>query len=93
MHDEKIPAEEVSRRAHELYDREIGPNLEARHVGEYIAVDVGSGDHETADNALVATRVLKERKPDATLHLMRIGSDGAKAAYRLAKLGRSLSRS
>lgn len=84
MYEEKLPAEEVSRRAHELYDREIRPNLEAGHAGKYIAVDIETGEYETAVKALDAARALKKRKPDATLHLMRVGSEGeAKAAYRL----------
>jgi hypothetical protein len=92
MYDEKLPAEDVSRRAHELYDREIRPNLKDEHFGRYLVVDVESGAYQADDNALDATRALRERKPEATIHLMRVNSDGAAtAAYRFG--GRSLSRS
>lgn len=64
------------------------PNLEAGHVREYIAVDIEIGDYETAVKALDAARALRERKPGATLHLMRVGSKGeAAAAYRLGGRG------
>lgn len=88
MHEEKLPAEEVSRRAKELYERDIRPNLGDEHTGEYIAVDARSGDYETADNVLDATRALRGRRPDAVTYLMRIGSDGAaKAGYKFGGRG------
>lgn len=83
MNEERFSAEEVSRRAKELYEAEIRERV-GDHAGEYIAVDAATGDYETDPRALMAARALRRRRPDAALHLMRIGSEGeATAAYRL----------
>ncbi len=86
----KYAADEVARRAKEIYERDIHERIEPGHAGRYLVVDVESGDHEIGDEALAATRALRERNPAAITYLMRVGANGAKAAYRLAKLGRTV---
>lgn len=77
---EGYAADEVARRAKEIYEREIRVGVEPEHAGRYLAVDVESGDYEIADEALAATRALRGRKPAAVAYLMRVGRP---TAYRL----------
>lgn len=76
----RYSAEEVARRAKDLYERRIREEVEPEHEGRFLAVDVESGDYEVAEEALRATVGLRERKPGAVLYLMRIGRP---AAFRL----------
>ena len=50
-----------------------------------MAVDVESGDYEVADDALMASTGLRNRRPKASVYLMRVGRP---TAFRLG--GRSL---
>ena len=59
--------------------------VEPEHNGRFLALDIESDDYEVADEALRATTGLRERKPDAVLYLMRVGSG---SAFRLG--GRNL---
>lgn len=81
----KYAADEVARRAKELYERRIRESVEPEQAGRYLVVDVESGDYEIADEALAATRALRARKPSATTYLIRVGRT---AAFRIG--GRSL---
>ncbi len=65
--------EETGRLGDEMYERDIRPKVEAAHFGEVIAIDVDSGDYAVADTARSAARGLRERRPDASVWLMRVG--------------------
>ena len=65
--------EETARLGEEIYERDIGPKVEATHLGEVIAIDVDSGDYAIADTARSAAKHLREQRPDAGVWLMRIG--------------------
>ena len=66
-------AEEIGHLGDEMYERNIRPKVEAAHFGEVIAIDVDSGDYAVADTARSAARGLRERHPDASVWLMRVG--------------------
>lgn len=66
-------AEETGRLGDEIYERGIRTRVEAAHFGEVIAIDVDSGDYALADTARSAARSLRERHPDASVWLMRVG--------------------
>ena len=66
-------AEETGRLGDEMYERDIRPEVEAAHFGEVIAIDVDSGDYAVSETARSATGGLRERRPDASVWLMRIG--------------------
>jgi hypothetical protein len=74
--------DEIARRGKELYERRIREEVEAdsANAGRFVAVDVDSGDHEVADDALRAGAGLHRRRPDAVVYLMRVGRP---AAFRL----------
>jgi hypothetical protein len=68
----KKSPKKIARRSEELYERSVCEMVEPGHDGRFLALDVSSGDHEVADEALSATVRLRERKPDAVLYLMRV---------------------
>ena len=48
-----------------IYQRDILPQVESEHFGEYVAIDVESGDWAVADTTRVAVERLRERRPEA----------------------------
>lgn len=77
--------EEVGRRGEEVYERSVRAKVESvaqggSNDGRFVVLDVDSGDYEVADEAVVATARLRERKPDAVFYLARVGR---RAAFRM----------
>ena len=66
--------EEHMRRALELYEQRIRPQVEAGNQGKILAIDVDSGAFEVAEDTLAACQRLYERYPDAQPFCLRIGS-------------------
>ena len=65
--------EETARLGKEIYERDIRPLVEADHHGEVVAIDVGSGSYALGENAIAASKGLREHYPDAQVWLMRVG--------------------
>ncbi len=59
------PREEAVRLGKEIYERDILPQVEADHFGEYVAIDVETGDWAVADTTRVAVERLRARRPRA----------------------------
>ena len=59
------PREEAVRLGREIYERDILPQVEADHFGEYVAIDVETGDWAIADTTRVAVERLRARRPRA----------------------------
>jgi hypothetical protein len=68
-----MTSQEIAARAQEIYDSRLRAQVESAHKGQYIVIDVESGDYEIADDFLLPTRLLHSRHPDALLHTIRIG--------------------
>jgi len=66
-------AEEIARRAEEIYERDIRPKVESEHRGKFIVIDVESGDYEIDSKAIEATHRVMARHPDGERFLIRIG--------------------
>ena len=68
------PREEAARLGKEIYKRDILPQIEADHFGEYVAIDVDSGNWAVADNEIAAMERLRSARPSAANVLMeRVG--------------------
>jgi hypothetical protein len=65
--------DEFARRGDEIYDREIRPQLEQKHRGEFVAIDIDTGAYEMDQDDFTATERLLTRHPDAQIWLMRVG--------------------
>ena len=66
-------AEETGRLGDEIYERDIRRLVEAEHHGEFVAIDVDSGDYAIAGSVLAAAERLRERRPNADGWLVRVG--------------------
>ena len=73
MPEKKYPTGEIVRRGQAIYDRDIRPQVEAEHRGEYLAVDIESGVYALGSNSLAAINNLRSVKPDAVAYLVRVG--------------------
>lgn len=72
----RYTAEEIGRRGQELYDRDIHPHVEDEHHGEYLVLDIETGDYEMGDDPDVLSRRLLACHADAALFGLRIGHRG-----------------
>lgn len=66
-------ADETVRRGQEIYEREIRANVEPSRRGEYVVIDVETGDWEVGKEYHTLSRQMLGRKPDATLCVLRVG--------------------
>ena len=57
--------QKAGRLGREIYKRDILPKVKDDHFGEYVAIDVLTGEWEMADDEMDAVDRLRERCPDA----------------------------
>jgi hypothetical protein len=68
-----IDREAFARRAEEYYDRVLRPRLEPGHEGEFLFLDVDSGDYELDADELAAMRRARAKHPHTVFYIMRVG--------------------
>lgn len=66
--------EEALRRSDEIYERDIRAQLEPKHNGEIVAIDLDTGAWEVDPDQDIAADRLAARLPDAQILVMRVGS-------------------
>ena len=68
------PREETARLGKKIYERDILPQIEAERFGEYVAIDIDSGNWVVADREIAAMERLRTARPSAVNILMeRVG--------------------
>ena len=65
--------EEIARLGKDIYEREIRPEVEAEHHGEYIVIDVETGEYEIDLDHFAASQRAYDKNPDGARFAMRIG--------------------
>ena len=65
--------EEFARRGDVIYEKEILPNLTAKDVGKFLAIDIETGQYEIAADEMKAGNKLRRRLPEAQVWMVRIG--------------------
>ena len=70
----RYSADETVQRAEDFYKQRLYPQVEAEHRGQYIAIDIETGEYEIGTNYHTAAHTLLSRKPDAAIGVLRIGS-------------------
>ncbi|MGI9048466.1 MAG: hypothetical protein ACR2GU_03660 [Rubrobacteraceae bacterium] len=70
----------VARRGREIYEAEIRADVEPENEGRFLALDVNSGRYALADEELEAFALAREKAPEGTLLLLRVGH---RAAHRI----------
>ncbi|NQT88090.1 hypothetical protein HQ560_15090 [bacterium] len=68
-----VDKEELARKGQKHYDTFLRTQLEPAHRGEYLCLDVESGDYEVDANQLVAMQRARARHPGAVHYIVRIG--------------------
>ena len=59
------PKEETARLGDAIYDRDIRPQVEAAHHGEFVSIDVDSGAWAVSGDLLTAAKRLRQENPGA----------------------------
>ena len=68
------PREETARLGDAIYERDIRPQVEASHRGEFVAIDVDSGSWAMSDDLRAAAKRLRTQRPGAVdVWLPRVG--------------------
>ena len=81
----KLKAEEIARRGREIYERDIrSEKFDREHDGEFLVVDVTTGDYAVGEDDDEAFGGMEEKNPDGLFHLMRVGR---RAAHRIGEAG------
>ena len=71
---QRRPREETARLGDEIYRRDVKAQVEADHDGEYVAIDVDSGNWAIAGSELAASDSLRAQRQDAlNVWLLRVG--------------------
>jgi hypothetical protein len=71
----RVPANETdfARRAKELYNARLRPELERTHYGQFCAIDPDSGEHFLGPSMIDAMTAGRTAHPDRKFFLLRIG--------------------
>ena len=68
------PKDEIARLGDEIYERNVRKQVAADHDGEYVAIDVESGEWAVAGEERAAAEGLRAQQPDAIdVWLLRVG--------------------
>ena len=65
--------DEIADRGSEIYENDIRPQLAAKDVGKFLAIDIETGNYAISADELKACRKLRVRIPDAQILTIRIG--------------------
>ena len=69
----KLSSREVAARGEDWYEHTLKPQLESDHLGEFLVVDVQTGEYEIGQDYILPTERLLSKHPDALLYALRIG--------------------
>jgi hypothetical protein len=76
----RYSAEEVVRRGEEIYQRDLRAKVETDHRGEFLVVDIETGDYEIDRDEVAALDRAMARNPNGARYILRVGYP---AAHRL----------
>lgn len=62
--------DEQKRRGEEIYNARIRHLISDADANKWVNIDVISGDYEVHENSATAGRILRERRPDAVIHII-----------------------
>ncbi len=77
MRAQRPKARQIARRGERIYRIRLKKLLEPKHIGEYVAIEVNSGDYFLGETAIEALSKAEERYPEGTFHLVKIGYPAA----------------
>lgn len=80
MSKSKFSTKEIVERGEAIYQQQIREHVESEHHGEFLALDILTGEYEIDPEDVSATKRLLSKCPDAVIYGLRVGH---RAAYRL----------
>ena len=80
MADTVMDRHELARRGQAYYDQHLRGTLEPEHNGQFLALDVESGDYEMDADEMAAIQRAWASHPDSVFYVLRVGS---RAAHRI----------
>ena len=69
--------EAFARQAEAYYERTLRTKLEPQHKGEYLVLDVESGDYELDADEMAAIDRARAKHPDRLFYILRVGYPAA----------------
>ena len=64
---------EIAALGEKIYQEQIKPLVYPAEKGKFLIIDVESGDYELDEKAIVASKRLRQRRPDAVNFGMKVG--------------------
>ena len=74
MNTSEIPSGSVSDRGLRIYGEKLRSILEPAHLGEFVVIDVETGEYEVDKDHLAASDRAAAKRPNALLFATRVGS-------------------
>lgn len=81
MSNRKLSRNEIGNLGSRIYREKLQAELESSSHGQFVAIDVESGEYEIASESQVATELLWARIPAAQVYVERVGFVAAFHAY------------
>ena len=66
-------SQQLAQRGEVIYQKKLKELLEPKYNGQFVAIEVDSGDYFLGDTPLDAIHRGKEKYPDKPFHVMRVG--------------------
>lgn len=85
MSKSKYSSKEIVERGEAIYQQQIREHVENQHHGEFLVLDILTGEYEIDPEDITATKRLMAKCPDAVIFGLRIGH---RASYRLGGFSR-----
>lgn len=85
MSQPSMTPQEIAQQGEAIYQRELQTSVEQEHLGQFLALDILSGEFYIAESDLEATTQLLKKSPNAIVYGLKIGSP---AAYRIGGLAK-----
>lgn len=71
--EDTLETAEIARRGQELYERQLKTQLETEHWGEYLVINIDTGEYVISPIALDARRQFDHQFPNAASYSVRVG--------------------
>lgn len=66
-------AEDIAAEGERIYAERLQRQLEPGHLGEYVVIDVATGEYEVDKDHMAASDRAAAKRPDARLYAKRVG--------------------
>jgi hypothetical protein len=68
---------EIAEIGQRIYEEKYRAQYERDHPGSFVAINIRTGEASLGPDALQAMTAAKDKDPDGSLHLIRVGQPGA----------------